>query len=146
MSAIGRNLIVTGKLTGQPVIARVDKWQQLLILAIITAITGCEYLFVYKDVAYAIGLALFLALGIYATISIVRLNQPITACAGSLALIPLYVLFTSSLPWFFVNQQYLASEKKHSSATRCWVWLSAPYWGQGNTLCSTQLLPSPLLR
>ncbi|MBA7709571.1 hypothetical protein ES703_118492 [subsurface metagenome] len=35
------------------------------------------------------------------------MSQPITDCAGSLALIPLYILFTSSLPWFFVNQQYL---------------------------------------
>jgi len=108
MSSIGRTLIATKKRpTGQPIIGRVDKWQQLLILAIITAITGCEYLFVYKDVAYGIGMALFLALGIYATISIVRLNQPVTDCAGSLALIPLYILFTSSLPWFFINQQYL---------------------------------------
>ena len=108
MSSISRNLIVTRKkLTRQPIIARTDTWQQLLILAIIAAITVCEYLFVYKDVAYGIGLALFLALGIYATISIVRLNQPVTDCAGSLALIPLYVLFTSSLPWFFINQQYL---------------------------------------
>jgi len=108
MSSIGRTLIATKKRpTWQPIIGRVDKWQQLLILAIITAITGCEYLFVYKDVSYGIGLALLLALGIYATISIVRLNQPVTDCAGSLALIPLYILFTSSLPWFFINQQYL---------------------------------------
>ena len=87
--------------------ARIGKWQQLLILTIVAAIAGCEYLFAYKDVAYGIGLALFLALGIYITISIVRLSQPITDCAGSLTLIPLYILFTSSLPWFFINQQYL---------------------------------------
>jgi len=35
------------------------------------------------------------------------LEQRITNCAESLALIPLYILFTSSLPWFFINQQYL---------------------------------------
>jgi len=108
MSSTRKGLIITKeKPTGQTGITRAVRWQQLLILAIFTAIAVCEYLFAYQDVAFGIGLALFLALGIYITISVVRLNQPITNCAGSLALIPLYILFTSSLPWFFINQQYL---------------------------------------
>lgn len=108
MSSTRKGLIITKeKPTGQTGISRAIRWQQLLILAIFTAIAVCEYLFAYHDVAFGIGLALFLALGIYITISVVRLSQPITDCAGSLALIPLYILFTSSLPWFFINQQYL---------------------------------------
>lgn len=108
MSSTRKDSIITKeKPTGQTGISRAIRWQQLLILAIFTAIAVCEYLFAYQDVAFGIGLALFLALGIYITISVVRLSRPITDCAGSLALIPLYILFTSSLPWFFVNQQYL---------------------------------------
>ena len=101
------SIITKEEPTRQTGISRAIRWQQLLILAIFTAIAVCEYLFAYQDVAFGIGLALFLALGIYITISVVRLSQPITNCAGSLALIPLYILFTSSLPWFFINQQYL---------------------------------------
>jgi len=108
MSPTQKGLIITKeKPTGKTGITRTVRWQQLLILAIFAAIAVCEYLFAYQDVAFGIGLALFLALGIYITISVVRLSQPITDCAGSLALIPLYILFTSSLPWFFINQQYL---------------------------------------
>ncbi len=89
----------------KPEVAKgVEFW---LIWGILVAITGCEYLFAYTDAAYGIGVALFLTLGIYVTISVMRLNQKITDCAESLALIPLYILFTSSLPWFFISQQYL---------------------------------------
>jgi membrane protease YdiL (CAAX protease family) len=106
---VNRELATTeDNLLGQlSVSARAGKQQKLFLLAILAAITVCEYLFVYSDVVYAIGLALFLALGIYATISVFHLNQPTTDSAGSLAVIPLYILFTSSLPWFFINQQYL---------------------------------------
>ena len=94
-------------LTGQTVIVKVGQRQWLFILAISAVISITEWVFAYKDVAYGIGLALLLAIGIYITISVIRLSQPITDCAESLALIPLYILFTSSLPWFFINQQYL---------------------------------------
>ena len=94
-------------LTGQTVIVKAGQRQWLFILAILAVITTTEWVFAYKDVAYGIGLALLLAIGIYITISVIRLSQPITDCAESLALIPLYILFTSSLPWFFINQQYL---------------------------------------
>ena len=82
-------------------------WQWLFLSAILVAITLTEWIFAYKDVAYGIGLALFVAMGIYLVVSVMRLRQPIINCAESLALIPLYILFTSSLPWFFINQQYL---------------------------------------
>ena len=107
MSSIERNLIVKEKLPGQAIMTRAGQWQWLFILAIFAAIATTEWVFAYKDVAYGIGLALFVAIGIYSVISVTRLSQPITDCAESLALIPLYILFTSSLPWFFINQQYL---------------------------------------
>jgi len=108
MSSIGRNLIITKEeLTGQTVITRSGRWQWLFILAISAILATTEWVFAYKDVAYGIMLALFLTIGIYLTISVTRLSQPITDSAESLALIPLYILFTSSLPWFFINQQYL---------------------------------------
>ncbi len=88
-------------------IARAGWWQWLFILAIFAAIATTEWVFAYRDVAYGIGLALLLALGIHIVISVPRLSQPITDCAESLALIPLYIVFTSSLPWFFINQEYL---------------------------------------
>jgi len=106
MSSIVRKSIVTKEgLTEQPQIAKAGRW--LFILAILAAITIAEWVFAYKDVAYGIGLALLLTIGIYLAISVFRLSRPLTDCAESLALIPLYILFTSSLPWFFINQQYL---------------------------------------
>lgn len=71
------------------------------------AITACEYVFAYHNVAYGIVIALVLAIIIYLMLSIFHFDQGITNCGESLALIPLYILFTASLPWFFINQQYL---------------------------------------
>jgi len=82
-------------------------WQVIFIVAIGMAIAACEYVFAYQNVAYGIAIALALAIAIYLMLSIFHLDQRITDCGESLALIPLYILFTSSLPWFFINQQYL---------------------------------------
>jgi hypothetical protein len=108
MSLIGGSSVVAKEeLTVPTVTARVS-WRQWLFLAVIlAAITLTEWIFAYQNVAIGIGLSLFLAMGIYLFISVIRLSPPITDCAESLALIPLYILFTSSLPWFFINQQYL---------------------------------------
>ncbi|MFC2017623.1 lysostaphin resistance A-like protein [Chloroflexota bacterium] len=82
-------------------------WQVLFIAAIGITITACEYVFAYQNVAYGIVIALGLVILIYVMLSLLHLDQRITNCGESLALIPLYILFTSSLPWFFINQQYL---------------------------------------
>ena len=82
-------------------------YSAVLIIVICLAITFCEWVFAYYDVAYGIILALFLALIIYMVIPIARMGQPFTNCAESLVLIPLYILFTSSLPWFFLGQEWL---------------------------------------
>ena len=82
-------------------------WQVAFIATICVAIAACEYVFAYQNVAYGIVIALALAIGIYLMLSVFHLDERITNCGESLALIPLYILFTSSLPWFFINQQYL---------------------------------------
>lgn len=82
-------------------------WQVLFIAGIMVAITVSEYIFAYHNVAYGIVIALALAIFIYLMLSVLKFGWRITDCGESLALIPLYVLFTASLPWFFINQQYL---------------------------------------
>ena len=85
----------------------IKPWQVVFIVAIALAITICEYVFAYQNVAYGIIIALALTIAIYAVISVRRFDPLIMHSAESLAIIPLYILFTSSLPWFFVDQQYL---------------------------------------
>ena len=82
-------------------------YSALIIAAICLSIAFCEWVFAYRDVAYGIILALLLALVIYMVIPIVKLGKPFTDSAESLVLIPLYILFTSSLPWFFLSQELL---------------------------------------
>ena len=79
----------------------------LIIVAICLGIAFCEWVFAYQDVAYGIILALFLALIIYMVIPIAKMGPAFTDSAESLVLIPLYILFTSSLPWFFLSQELL---------------------------------------
>ncbi len=79
----------------------------IFILIIFIAITISQYIFAYRDVTYGIVLSLFITLSIYIVVSVVSMREDYIRSAESLALIPLYVLFTSSLPWFFLNQQYL---------------------------------------
>ena len=84
------------------------RWPVLLpVLAVVSAIAVCEWIFVYRDVAYGIAIALFLALAIYLVNALLIPDTLLSECLATLALIPLYILFTSSLPWFFIDQQYL---------------------------------------
>lgn len=76
-------------------------------MAICLGIAFCEWFFAYRDVAYGIVIALFLALAIYTVIPLARMGQPFTDCAESLVLIPLYILLIASLPWFFLAQEFL---------------------------------------
>jgi len=93
---------------GKPVERRgLSSWQMAFIAAIVLAIAICEYIFAYQNVAYGIVIALALTILIYLILSVLRFDYTIVLCAESLAIIPLYILFTSSLPWFFINQQYL---------------------------------------
>jgi len=75
-----------------------SRWQIGFIVAIGLAITACKYIFAYQNVAYGIVMALALAIVIYILLSSLHLERRIVICAESLTLIPLYILFTSSLP------------------------------------------------
>ncbi|MEE9595030.1 MAG: hypothetical protein V3V92_06485, partial [Candidatus Hydrothermarchaeales archaeon] len=83
------------------------KFATLFIIGIIVSITVLEYIFVYTSLAYGILLALFVTIAIYVLISLPEKEDETIRAAESLALLPLYVLFTASLPWFFVKQSYL---------------------------------------
>lgn len=82
-------------------------YSALIIAVICLGITFCEWVFAYQDVEYGIILALFMSLIIYMVIPIAKMGKAFTDCAESLVLIPLYILFTSSLPWFFLGQELL---------------------------------------
>lgn len=77
------------------------------IIDIFVAIVIAEYIFTYLNAGEGILLCLGLTILIYVIISGIDMKQGFIHSAESLALIPLYVLFTSSLPWFFINQQFL---------------------------------------
>jgi membrane protease YdiL (CAAX protease family) len=91
----------------QPGTLKGRRWQTWFIVAIGISIAVCEYVFAYHNVVYGIVIALALSMLIYFLISVVHFDENISNSAESLVLIPLYILFTSSLPWFFINQQYL---------------------------------------
>ncbi len=71
------------------------------------AISVTEWIFAYRSVTYGILLSLFLTLAIYLVIVLGKVQSPYLECIESMVLIPLYILFTSSLPWFFLQQQLL---------------------------------------
>ena len=84
-----------------------SKWDWLLILGIFIAISLTEYVFACRDVRIGIVMALFTALGIYFVISVKEMYAQVVNAAECLALVPIYILLTSSLPWFFIHQAYL---------------------------------------
>jgi len=79
----------------------------LFIASIFLAIVISEYFFTYKDAGYGIILCLISIILVYVIISAIDMEHSFINSAESLAIIPLYVLFTSSLPWFFIDQQFL---------------------------------------
>jgi len=79
----------------------------LLIIVIIAVISVTELIFAYWSPSLGITLALFSALSIYLLVSMTKLGNPFADCADALVLIPVYILFTSSLPWFFIDNQLL---------------------------------------
>lgn len=79
----------------------------LVILAVMTAIAVSEYIFAYRNVGYGITISLVLVIALYSYLGFRTKEDGLTSCLESLSLVPLYILFTSSLPWFFIDQQYL---------------------------------------
>ena len=87
MNFVGGSLIAAKEEPAeQAVTARVSRRQWLFLVAILVAIGITEWVFAYKDVAYGIGMALFVVIGIYVVVSVTRLDQLIANCAESLAL------------------------------------------------------------
>lgn len=82
-------------------------WPALLVAGIMAAIAACEYIFAYRNVAHGIVLCLALTVSLYMFLVIRQKDDDLAACVESLVLVPLYVLFTASLPWFFIHQDYL---------------------------------------
>ncbi len=74
----------------------------IFILSILAAITTCEWIFAFRNVALGIVLSLVLAILVYFIVSVFKWDQEFVNASESLTLIPLYILFTSSLPWFFL--------------------------------------------
>ena len=79
----------------------------LFIIFIFLAIIGTQYIYVYDDVGIGIILTLFVVIFIYIAISVIKMSRNFIESAEALALVPLYVMFTSSLPWFFIDQTFL---------------------------------------
>ncbi|MDP2718242.1 MAG: type II CAAX endopeptidase family protein [Dehalococcoidia bacterium] len=79
----------------------------IFMATFIAAISITEWIFAYRSVGYGILLSLFLSLIVYLIAVLGKLPSPYLECAESMVLIPLYILFTSSLPWFFLRQELL---------------------------------------
>ncbi len=83
------------------------KRQRYFPAVYIGAIALAEYLFAYHDVAYGVIMCLFLVTASYLLLSTVELDPLIARCIEAISLAPTYILFTASLPWFAINQEYL---------------------------------------
>src|SRR5688500_10168842 len=83
------------------------KHQRYFPAVYIGAIGLAEYLFAYHDVAYGVIMCLFLVTASYLLLSTVELEPLIARCIEAISLAPAYILFTASLPWFAINQEYL---------------------------------------
>lgn len=86
-------------------------WNKRTVIALmaflVVALSITEWIFAYHSVGVGLVLALFLTILIYLLTVLGKLPSPYLECTESLALIPLYILFTSSLPWFFLKQELL---------------------------------------
>ena len=82
-------------------------WEPALLISFFPAIAFSQWVFAYQDVGLGVALALGLVLALYFVVSVVPFTGRYARCADSLALVPLYVLFTSALPWFFLDDQFL---------------------------------------
>jgi membrane protease YdiL (CAAX protease family) len=96
-------------------------WPLLLIIGIMAAIAICEYVFAYKNVAYGILIALALVIILYTVLTVCPLRDDLAASIESITLVPLYILFTSSLPWFFVHQYFLLPAVYSCVLALCWL-------------------------
>jgi membrane protease YdiL (CAAX protease family) len=78
-----------------------------VLAGVMILIAICEFIFAYRNVAYGIVLSLALCVLLYLLLAVPSHENRLTLSLESIALVPIYILFTSSLPWFFINQRYL---------------------------------------
>jgi hypothetical protein len=95
----------------------------LLIVGIMAAIAGCEYIFAYENVAYGIIASLTLVVLLYLFLTFRKLDDRLESSIESITLLPLYILFTSSLPWFFIHQVYLVPAVYSCVLGLCWAYI-----------------------
>ena len=73
--------------------------------AVLVVITVVETTFVYGNPAISAVLALALALGLAVTAAVGPVRASVGRGLEGLAIVPLYVLLTATLPWFFLDRQ-----------------------------------------
>src|SRR5688572_16989371 len=78
---------------------------RVVMLGALALIAVVETTFVYGSAAVSAILALVLALGLAGAAAVLPLRTPVARCLEALALVPLYILLTASLPWFFLHRQ-----------------------------------------
>ena len=76
-------------------------------VCIILGTGAANFVFSYLDVGYGIFISLGLVVVAYLIMGAAPLSPPVLRSMESLALTPLYMLLTSSLPWFVIDQNYL---------------------------------------
>jgi uncharacterized protein len=105
-SALRRAVLALG-LNALSALSR-PKWMgdaRIVMLAALAAIGVVETVFVYGSAAISAILSLALAVGFAGAAAVVPMRAPLARCLEALALVPLYILLTASLPWFFLDRQ-----------------------------------------
>ena len=73
----------------------------------LVVLTVVEYTFAYRNPSHSAVMALALALVMLAAAALLAPGRPaLGSTFESLALVPLYILLTASLPWFFLDPQW----------------------------------------
>ena len=78
---------------------------RVVMLGALALIAVVETTFVYGNAAVSAIMALALALGLAGAAAVLPIPTPVARCLEALALVPLYILLTASLPWFFLDRQ-----------------------------------------
>jgi membrane protease YdiL (CAAX protease family) len=77
------------------------------LLAVCAGVALTQYIFTYRSPSTGVLASLALALGLVGIAALAPLSLEFRRCLDSLALLPLYVLLTASLPWFLLDQRLL---------------------------------------
>lgn len=80
--------------------------EKQFIYGVILNISVCMYVFMNQDQSYGLVLALLLIIAIDIMLAIWAFDRNIEKCVEKLSLIPLCLIFTSSLPWFYISPSF----------------------------------------